>query len=56
MFKIVYPVCCGIDVHRDFVVATIASTDSRRVTSYQTRKFQTMRYDLENLLKWLIEK
>lgn len=45
-----------IDVHRDFVVATIASTDSRRVTSYQTRKFQTMRYDLENLLKWLIEK
>lgn len=56
MFKIVYPVCCGIDVHKDFVVATIASTDSRRVTSYQTRKFKTMHCDLENLLKWLIEK
>jgi transposase len=55
LFKIVFPVCCGIDVHKDFVVATIASTDSRRVTSYQTRKFKTMRYDLENLLKWLIE-
>jgi hypothetical protein len=26
--KIVYPVCCGIDVHKTFVVACIASNAS----------------------------
>ena len=31
--KIVYPVCCGIDVHKTFVVACIASTNSKGVTT-----------------------
>ena len=30
--KIVFPVCCGMDVHRDFVIACIASTNSQGVT------------------------
>ena len=25
--KIVYPICCGMDVHRDFLIACIASTN-----------------------------
>jgi hypothetical protein len=26
--KIVYKICCGIDVHKSFIVACIASTNS----------------------------
>ncbi|MFC4767326.1 hypothetical protein [Effusibacillus consociatus] len=30
--KIVYPVCCGIDVHKTFVVACIASTKTAKAS------------------------
>ena len=32
--KIVYKICCGIDVHKTFVVACITSTDNKDITSY----------------------
>jgi len=53
MLKIVYPICCGIDVHKKFVVATIGSTNKSGVTEYQTKQFSTFTEDLKNLLKWL---
>lgn len=28
MLKIVYPICCGMDVHKSFLVACIASTNT----------------------------
>ena len=34
--KIVYKICCGIDVHKTFVVACIASTNDKGVTSYES--------------------
>ena len=37
--KIVYKICCGIDVHKTFVVACIASTDSKGVTTYESHRF-----------------
>lgn len=46
MLKIVYPVCFGIDVHKKFVVATIATTNDKNVTSYQTRRFNNFKNDL----------
>lgn len=55
MLKIVYPVCCGIDVHKKFVVATIATTNDKNVTSYQTRSFNTFKNDLIALNNWLVE-
>ena len=39
--KIVYKICCGIDVHKTFVVACIASTDSKGVTTYESHRFST---------------
>lgn len=53
MLKIVYPVCCGIDVHKKFVVATIASTNEINVTTYQTKQFNTYSKDLYQLKEWL---
>ncbi|MDI3547635.1 MAG: transposase [Halanaerobiales bacterium] len=53
MLKIVYPICCGIDVHKKFVVATVGTTNKSGVTSYQTKRFSTFTEDLQHLLEWL---
>jgi len=50
--KIVYPICCGIDVHKSFVVACIASTD-KGVTTYKQRRFSTFTGNLRLLANWL---
>ena len=48
--KIVYKICCGIDVHKTFVVAYIASTDPKGVTTYESHRFSTYTRGLKNLL------
>lgn len=53
MLKIVYPVCCGLDVHKSIVFACIAATDGNSVTTYQERKFSTFTKDLKALAQWL---
>lgn len=53
MLKIIYPICCGIDVHKKFVVACIASTDDRGVTSYRSSRFSTFTSGLRKLSGWL---
>ena len=52
--KIVYKICCGIDVHKTFVVACIASTDSKSVTTYESHRFSTYTKGLKELLQWLL--
>ena len=41
MLKIVYPICCGMDVHKSFVVACIATTNDHGVTTYKSKRFST---------------
>ena len=53
--KIVYKICCGIDVHKTFVVACIASTDSNGVTIYEHHRFSTYTKGLKDLLQWLLK-
>ncbi|MDE5754799.1 MAG: IS110 family transposase [Oscillospiraceae bacterium] len=55
MLKIVYPVCCGMDVHKSFLVACIASTNAQRVTTYQSRRFSTFTGDLRRCAAWLAD-
>lgn len=55
MLKIVYPVCCGMDVHKKFVVATIASTNAKNITTYQTKQFNTYSKNLYQLKEWLFQ-
>ena len=55
MLKIVYRVCCGMDVHKSFVVACIATTNERGVTSYTTKCFSTFTGDLRRCAAWLGE-
>lgn len=53
MLKIVFKICCGIDVHKDFVVACIAKTDDKNVTTYQSKRFSTFTSGLRELSEWL---
>ena len=52
--KIVRFNCCGMDVHKNLVVATIGITDRKtNVTEYFQRSFSTLNSDLYRLKDWL---
>lgn len=51
--EIVYPVCCGMDVHKSFIVACIAVTDISSHTEHHIRRFSTFTGDLRRLADWL---
>lgn len=53
MLRIVYPICCGIDVHKTFLVACIASTNDKGVTTYKSHRFSTFTNDLRKLSAWI---
>ena len=54
MPKIVYPICCGIDIHKSFVMACIAATDEKGVTTYsKPKRFSTFTNELRRLSAWL---
>lgn len=49
MLKIVRSICCGVDVHKSFIVATTGSTNEHGVTSHQTKSFYTHNKDINIL-------
>ncbi len=55
MLKIVYPVCCGMDVHKTFLIACIASINEKGVTTYRSKRFSTSSGDLRRCAAWLAE-
>ncbi|EDK35814.1 IS110 family transposase [Clostridium kluyveri] len=55
MLKIAYPVCCGMDVHKSFLVACIASTNEKGITTYKSKRFSTFTGDLRRCAVWLFE-
>ena len=55
MLKIVYPICCGMDVHKSFIVACIASTNDKGVTTYKSKRFSTFTNELRHCAAWLAE-
>ena len=54
--KVVFPTCCGVDVHKTFVVATIITTpvDSLQ-PHYQKKRFSTFNSDLNRFADWLLK-
>lgn len=53
--KVVYQTCCGIDVHKSFLVATIIKTTSGVDPSYQKKRFSTFNNSILQFKNWLIE-
>ena len=52
--RVVYPVCCGVDVHKSFLVATIIKTEGI-VPKYSKKRFSTFNNDILRFKQWLIE-
>ncbi|MEG1884420.1 MAG: IS110 family transposase [Clostridia bacterium] len=51
--KVVYPICCGADVHKAFLVGTIISTTDGVQPHYQKKRFSTYNGDLHRFADWL---
>ena len=52
--KLTYPTCCGVDVHKTFLVATIITSEYVMPHYYQQR-FSTFYNGLVAFKKWLLE-
>ena len=53
--KVVYQTCCGVDVHKSFLVATIIKTTSGVQPSYQKKRFSTFNNSILEFKKWLLD-
>ena len=53
--KVTFQTCCGVDVHKSFLVATIIKTSSSIEPSYQKRRFSTFNNSILEFKKWLLE-
>lgn len=51
--KVIYPICCGVDVHKTFLVGTIISTTDGVQPHYQKKRFSTYNSDLHRFADWL---
>jgi transposase len=52
--KVVYPICCGVDVHKRFFVATIITSDGL-TPRYQKKRFSTFNNQILAFKAWLLE-
>lgn len=55
MMRLIYPICCGLDVHKNVIVATIVTTNSSGISEYNQKSFSTINSDIQNFRNWLIE-
>lgn len=52
--KVVYPICCGVDVHKTFLVATLIT--SQGITPhYEKKRFSTFNKSIRQFKQWLID-
>jgi transposase len=53
IMQVIYPCCCGLDIHKKFVVACVLTTDADGSVDKETRTFSTMTAALLALGDWL---
>ena len=51
--NVVYPVCCGVDVHKSFFIATVITTTSDIQPNYSRKRFSTFNNDIIRFADWL---
>ena len=53
--KVVYSTCCGVDVHKTFLVATIIATTGGIEPSYQKKRYSTFNNSILEFKQWLLD-
>ncbi len=46
MMKLKYSICCGLDVHKNVIVATIVITNADGISEYKQKSFSTFNSDI----------
>jgi transposase len=54
ILNIVYPICCGVDVHKRFFVATIITSEGIEA-KYKKKRFSTFNNEILKFKAWLLE-
>jgi len=54
ILNVVYPICCGVDVHKTFFVATLITTEGMQ-PKYRKRRFSTFNSQILAFKAWLLE-
>ena len=52
--KVTFQTCCGVDVHKSFLVATIIKTAGGIEPSYQKKRFSTFNNSILEFKQWLL--
>jgi transposase len=52
--QVIHPCCCGLDIHKKFVVACLLRTGDDGVVCEEVRTFSTLTDDLLAMLDWLV--
>ena len=55
IMKLKYSICCGLDVHKNVIVATIVTTGKDGISEYKQKSFSTINSDIQKFHNWLIE-
>lgn len=55
IIRIVHPICCGLDVHKESISACIIFPDNKGREQYEVQVFGTFTDDLTRLREWLVE-
>ena len=53
--KVTYKTCCGVDVHKSFLVATIITTTGGIEPSYQKKRYSTFNNSILEFRQWLLD-
>ena len=55
IIRIVHPICCGLDVHKESVSACVIFPDSNGDEQHEIKVFGTFTDDLKQLRQWLLD-
>ena len=47
MMKLKYSICCGLDVHKNVIIATIVATNIHEISKYRQKLFPTITSDIK---------
>ena len=53
--NVTYKTCCGVDVHKSFLVATIITTTGGIEPSYQKKRYSTFNNSILEFKQWLLD-
>lgn len=51
MMKLKYSICCGLDVHKNVIVATIVITNADGISEHKQKSFSTFNSNIRKILE-----